>query len=152
MLFLSSLKTRAKYEPGIRNVEMRRHECLQCQGVLQEEGLHTVLGFMGILQEYLIATSHTTQVCQLQGPISLRFRLSSLSLISIRKVKHRVSFLLSYMICGSYIVAILSLVLVRKKKIDLLCSHIGIVQVVINHLLFYRYIQCFTVVFYGIAF
>ena len=28
--------------------------------------------------------------------------------------------------------------------IDLLCSHIGIVQVVINYLLFYRYIQCFT--------
>ena len=28
--------------------------------------------------------------------------------------------------------------------IDLLCSHIGIVQVVINYLLFYRNIQCFT--------
>ena len=26
-----------------------------------------------------------------------------------------------------------------------LCSHIGIVQVVINYLLFYRYIQCFTI-------
>ena len=28
---------------------------------------------------------------------------------------------------------------------DLLCSYIGIVQVVINYLLFYRYIQCFTI-------
>ena len=27
--------------------------------------------------------------------------------------------------------------------IDLLCSHIGIFHVVINHLLFYRNIQCF---------
>ena len=26
-----------------------------------------------------------------------------------------------------------------------LCSHIGIVRVVINYLLFYRYIQCFTI-------
>ena len=56
------------------------------------------------------------------------------------------SFLLSYMICGSYIVAILSLVFgAGNKMIDLLCSHIGIVQVVINYLLFYRYIQCFTI-------
>ena len=31
-----------------------------------------------------------------------------------------------------------------NKMIDL-CSHIGIVQVVINYLLFYRYIQCFTI-------
>ena len=29
--------------------------------------------------------------------------------------------------------------------IDLLCSHIGIVQVVINYLLFYRNIQCFAI-------
>ena len=29
--------------------------------------------------------------------------------------------------------------------IDFLCSHIGIVQVVIKYLLFYRYIQCFTI-------
>ena len=28
--------------------------------------------------------------------------------------------------------------------IALLCSHIGIVQVIINYLLFYRNIQCFT--------
>ena len=26
-----------------------------------------------------------------------------------------------------------------------LCSHIGIVQVVINYQVFYRYIQCFTI-------
>ena len=32
-----------------------------------------------------------------------------------------------------------------NKMIDLLCSHIGIVQVVFNYLLFYRYIQCFTI-------
>ena len=31
-----------------------------------------------------------------------------------------------------------------NKMIDLLCSHIGFVQVVINYLLFYRKIQCFT--------
>ena len=31
-----------------------------------------------------------------------------------------------------------------NKMIDLLCSHIGIVQVAINYLLFYRYILCFT--------
>ena len=31
-----------------------------------------------------------------------------------------------------------------NKMIDLLCSHIGIVQVVINYLLFNRNIQCFT--------
>ena len=31
-----------------------------------------------------------------------------------------------------------------SKMIDLLCSHIGIVQVVINYLLFYRNIQRFT--------
>ena len=30
------------------------------------------------------------------------------------------------------------------KRIDLLCSHIGIVQLVISYLLFYRKIQCFT--------
>ena len=28
--------------------------------------------------------------------------------------------------------------------IDLLCSHIGIVEVVINYMLFYRNIHCFT--------
>ena len=34
----------------------------------------------------------------------------------------------------------------RNKMIDLICSHIvGIVQVVINYLLFYRYIYCFTI-------
>ena len=32
--------------------------------------------------------------------------------------------------------------------IDLLCSHIGIVQVVIDYLLFYRNIQCFAMPFY----
>ena len=31
-----------------------------------------------------------------------------------------------------------------NKMIDLLCAHIGIVQVVINYLLFYLNIQCFT--------
>ena len=31
-----------------------------------------------------------------------------------------------------------------NKMIDLLCSHIGIVQVVVNYLLFYHNIQCFT--------
>ena len=31
-----------------------------------------------------------------------------------------------------------------NKMIDL-CSHIGIVQVVINYLLFYRYILCVTI-------
>ena len=39
--------------------------------------------------------------------IFIIFRVSTLS---------RVSFLLSYMICGSYIVAILSLVLIRETK------------------------------------
>ena len=46
-----------------------------------------------------------------------------------------------YMICGAYIVPILS---AGNKMIDLLCSHIGIVQVVINYLLSYHNIQCFT--------
>ena len=32
----------------------------------------------------------------------------------------------------------------RNKMIDLLCSHISIVQVVLKYLLFYRYIQYFT--------
>ena len=31
-----------------------------------------------------------------------------------------------------------------NKMIYLLCSHIGIVQIVIKYLLFYRYVQCFT--------
>ena len=56
------------------------------------------------------------------------------------------SFLLSYMICGSYIVYsyFISGFGAGNKMIDLLCSHIGIVKVVVNYLLFYRNIQCFT--------
>ena len=48
------------------------------------------------------------------------------------------------MICGSYIVAILSLVLVREKQNDRPPTFRYIVQVVINYQLFYRNIQCFT--------
>ena len=50
-------------------------------------------------------------------------------------------------LCGSHIIHssyFISGFGARNKMIDLLCSHIGIVQVVINYLLFYRNIQCFT--------